>query len=120
MALRKAKPEAEASTPSLPLVAVRDIVIAARPELGWHGIPSMTAEVVEVAQRLGLEVVHDSIARPSLSPADAAQLFAELTAPAPVVVDPPRPRQPRVDLPPSEAVQRRRWAAGRSVGTEVG
>jgi hypothetical protein len=75
-----------------PMVPVREVAIAARPEYGFAGLPSLTAELVEMARALGLDVVTDTIARPCLSPSDAGRLYSELVAPRPVPADPPRPR----------------------------
>ena len=78
MALRRPRPEPVAA-PTSPLVTVLDVCIAARPGYSWPGLPGLVLEAVEVAQRLGLSVVRDVIDRPSLSPGDAANLYAELT-----------------------------------------
>jgi hypothetical protein len=87
----KSNPEVAASREPL-LVPLWEVGAAARPAYSWGGLPSLVADLVEMAEGLGMAVGRDWGDRPVVSEADARVLFVRLTAPPAPLPEVPRPR----------------------------
>jgi hypothetical protein len=87
MALRRTVPD-----PVGRLVPLVEVAWAVSPSYNFNGLPSLAAELADVAVGLEMTLAIDWGDRPCVSVEDAARLYRHVTQPRPAPVDPPRRR----------------------------